>query len=420
MKKEYLKNNWRKLDNTAKIFSMDEKDNMNIFRYSVILKQKISKSILKKAVEKTIKQYDAFKVKLGSGLFWNYLERNNKEIIVTKENDVPCKLKSFKKNNDYLFKVTYYKKKINLDVFHILTDGSGAAIFLKSIIYNYLNIKHNIPFNQSLEPKINYQDQYIKNYNKKIKTKNRFKIAYSIKEKINKKINNTYHYIMNVKNIKNVCKKYQATITEYLTAKYIYAIYLSLHNKKSKKEIIITMPINLRKYYEVDTLSNFFSCAYINPEIIKNKLTTFEEIIQKVKQEFKEKINFDKVKSYLKRDLDIGRNIGIRLVPLFIKKPVMKYVLKVTSKRATSTLSNVGIINIDDKYKKYIDNILVLVMPNKNEKLKCTICSYDDKLNLTINSNIDDVKFEKTFLNLLQQEIKNIKLESNNNVNIIN
>ena len=83
------------------------------------------------------------------------------------------------------------------------------------------------------------------------------------------------------------------------------------------------------------------------------------------------------------------------------------------TKSSTTTLSNVGIIKIDDKYKKYIDNILVLVRPNRIQKIKCTICSYEDKLNITVNSNIDDKKFQKSFLKLLQNNIKQIQIESN-------
>ena len=73
MKLEYLKK-WHKLDNTAKIFSLDDENNTNIFRYSIILKHKINKNILKEALNKTLEQYNSFKVKLGTGLFWNFLE----------------------------------------------------------------------------------------------------------------------------------------------------------------------------------------------------------------------------------------------------------------------------------------------------------------------------------------------------------
>lgn len=420
MSKEYLKNNWSKLDNVAKIFSLHFKNNTNIFRYSVILKADIDENILKSALNKTLNKYKAFKVRIGTGLFWNFLELNTKEPIIEKETDIPCQHIDFKKNNDYLFKVTYYKNKINLDIFHVLTDGTGALIFLKSIIYNYLSLKYNIPFNENKNDyNISYKDQYIKNYDKDLKADTKFKEAYLIPGKINKKINNTYHYIINISEIKKVCKKYNVTITEYLTAIYIYSIYKSIYNKKSNKEIIIEVPINLRNYYNIDTLSNFFVCMKINSKILENNLTTFHQILNQVHKEFKEKLNEDKVKSYLTRDVKLGMNLSIRLVPLFVKKIFINFLGFLVSKTSTSTLSNVGIIDIDDKYKKYIDNILVLVMPGKIQKIKCTICSFKNNLTVTLNSNIDDIEFQKTFYKLLNKEINNIKVESNNDINLI-
>lgn len=84
------------------------------------------------------------------------------------------------------------------------------------------------------------------------------------------------------------------------------------------------------------------------------------------------------------------------------------------TKSSTTTLSNVGVVKIDDNYKKYIDNILALVMPGKIQKIKCTICSFGDKLNITLNSNINDKKFQRLFFELLQNELKEIQIESNN------
>lgn len=414
------KKDWRRLDNVAKVFSLHSKNNTNVFRYSVILKEKINKKILEKALEKAINSYRAFKVKISSGFFWNYLEINNKKIIIQEESEIPCKRIDFEKNNDYLFKVTYFKNKINLDIFHVLTDGTGAIKFLKSIIYNYLSLKHNISYKEQEEgTNIYYNDQYLKNYNKNIEVNSDIESAYLIEGKVNKKINNTYHYITNIKDIKKVCKKYNVTITEYLTAIYIYSIYTSIYNKKSNKEIIIEVPINLRPYYEVDTLSNFFACMNINPKIIKNNNTKLTDILKEVKKEFKRKTEIDKVKSYLTRDVNLGMNIYIRLVPLFIKKLFIKYLGNLFSRSSTTTLSNVGKIEVDSKYEKYIDNILVLVMPGEIQKIKCTICSFNKNLNITINSNIDDINFEKKFYDVLKTDIKNITIKSNNNIDLI-
>ena len=74
----------RNIDNTAKIFSLDFIKNANVFRFSFILKEDIKKDILIKAVNKSLESHSSFKVKLKSGLFWDYFEYNDKEFIVKK------------------------------------------------------------------------------------------------------------------------------------------------------------------------------------------------------------------------------------------------------------------------------------------------------------------------------------------------
>ena len=38
--------------------------------------------------------------------------------------------------------MTYYKKRINFEVFHALTDGTGATEFLRELVKNYLHLVH--------------------------------------------------------------------------------------------------------------------------------------------------------------------------------------------------------------------------------------------------------------------------------------
>ena len=141
MKKISYRSSWRRLDNTAKIFSLSVDDDMSVFRFSALLKDKIKVDLLKRAVIKALEDYPEYRVKLGIGIFWNYLDFNNKGPVIEEENDIPCANINFRKNNDYLFKVSYYKNKINLDIYHVLTDGTGAIVFFKSLIKYYIDLR---------------------------------------------------------------------------------------------------------------------------------------------------------------------------------------------------------------------------------------------------------------------------------------
>lgn len=405
---------WRKLDNTAKFFSLEEKKTNNTFRLSVILKEQVDPQILKLALIKSLEQYPSYKVKIKTGFFWNYFEINNKEPVI-EEQPLSCEGIDYEQSNRFLFKVTYLNNKINLDMLHVLTDGGGAIIFLKSIVYNYLDFKYKLKKDNNQELTI-YSfdiDENIKNADKSLICNEKHKKAFIIKAKYNLSNNKTYHYILDLEKFKTICKKHSVSITEYLTSLYIYAIYKALYNKSSNKDIIVTVPIDLRKYYQVESFSNFFTCMNIAGNI-KNNNVSFNKILNSVHKEFKTKLTKDKIKTYLARDVKLGTNFAIRLVPLFIKKIFIKYMNKMTS-QSTMTLSNLGTIEVEEQYKKYIDNIMVLVSTGDVQKTKCTICSYENKLTITLNSNIIDNRLETEFCNLLKRHVGKFKLESNVN-----
>lgn len=140
---------WRRLDNSAKIFPISAgRKYSTVFRLSVILKEKVNPIILEKAVNITLEEYKSFKVRMKAGLFWYYLEDNPKKPVIEEERDYPCQYINPKTNNNYLFKVTYFENKVNIDIFHSLTDGNNGTTFFKEMIYNYLGLMYPEDFQE--------------------------------------------------------------------------------------------------------------------------------------------------------------------------------------------------------------------------------------------------------------------------------
>ena len=228
---------WRKLDDQAKVYSLSfNKKDTSIFRLSVVLKEKIDEIILQKAIEFALVKYEAFKVRMRKGLFWNYFEKNNKSPIVTEEKEYPFKKMNTRENNDYLFKVTYFDKKINIDYFHTLTDGNGGSEFFKEIIYRYLELKYKneLSFTETKEQEIlkNSENAYTKNYNKTSNKAYNPPKAYVLKadewEDGKLGIN---HFNINLEQFKSLSKVNQCSISELLTAMLAYSIYEGNYKK---------------------------------------------------------------------------------------------------------------------------------------------------------------------------------------------
>ncbi len=88
---------------------------------------------------------------------------------VMPEDTYPCLYINPYTNNEYLFRVTYYQKRINLEVFHVLTDGNGALIFLKELTYQYLRYKYpelaaKTGNTLHADSSLDIEDSYIRNY----------------------------------------------------------------------------------------------------------------------------------------------------------------------------------------------------------------------------------------------------------------
>lgn len=136
---------WYKLDLSANVYpTLQRKNFSNVFRLSVVLKEEIDPDTLQKAVDLTLPRFPAFKVALRKGIFWRYLEPNDRPgPFVMPDIINPCMPMLFKSNNRYLIRIYYYRCRISLEVFHSLSDGSGALKLLKTITAVYLRLKGN-------------------------------------------------------------------------------------------------------------------------------------------------------------------------------------------------------------------------------------------------------------------------------------
>ena len=422
MNKKSKKSSWRKLDNSAKIFPLSASNKYStVFRYSVVLKENVDKEVLIKAVDKALNRYKAFKVRMKSGFFWYYLEENTKKPVINEELYFPCKRIDPVYNNDYLFSVTYFEKKINIEIFHSLTDGNGGLIFFREIVYNYLEMMHKelLDKEERKTRKVEFdtEDSYVANYDKKSKKNKGNKRAYILKGR-ELKFNqvSVNHLLINSDDLKSECVKYDLSTTQYLTSVLIWSIYnanvLKFDKKhKNKKPIKVCIPVNLKKYYKSKTMSNFFS--YISVDAEMNVCISFEDITKFVKSEFEKKLTQEEILKTMSDNVKIGNNIFISSIPLFLKRIIIRSIFMEIQKYLSITYSNIGKVGIIGKYQDYIDYFLILIAPERVEKIKCSSCTYLDRVAFTFTSILNDNSIEKYFYNFLKEQNVKIEVESN-------
>lgn len=362
---------------------------------------------------------------MKTGFFWYYLEENPKKAKVEEEKQYPCQYIDPKTNQNYLLKVTYFERKINIDIFHALTDGGNGTIFFKELIYSYLELAHSKELKEEsrIARKIEdvMEDSYLKNYDKTAKGRENSQKAYALRgKKIPLGGVAVTHEILDLVKLKEISKMKNATVTQYLTAVLLYAIYQANYpRKKEKKPIKICIPVNLKKYFSSETMSNFFSYLTVIVPTKNDLCDDFSKILELVKQEFKKKLTQEEMKKTMSANVRLGNHPLIKSIPLMIKKPIVRLVYTQIRKYTTITLSNIGRIGMIGKYQEYIDNFFLLIAPESVEKIKCSACSFGDKMVFTFTSILNNTKIEEAFYQFLKEQGVEVQIESNGVLDVI-
>ena len=201
-----------------------------------------------------------------------------------------------------------------------------------------------------------------------------------------------------------------------MTAVLIYTIYQENYVKrkaKSKNPIKVCIPVNLKKYFPSKTMSNFFSYITLEAEIKEICSKGFEAIIEFVKQDFKTRLKEEEIIKTMSANVRLGNNIFIKTVPLWIKKILVRLSYIEIRKYTTITYSNIGRIGIIGKYKDYINYFLMLIAPEPVEKIKCSSCTFENKMIFTFTSMLEDNSIEKGFYKFLISKGIKVEIESN-------
>ena len=399
---------WDKLDNTANLFPVIAGESMsNVYRISVTLTELVDHELLQEALDIVLPKFDGFNLRLQKGIFWYYFEENgNPAPKVKEENTYPCRFIVQNKNKHYLFRVTYFKYRINLEVFHVLTDGMGGINFLKELTYQYLRLCHpeireKVGDDLNCGTSLNREDSFIKNYRKSSSKPYQTQKAYLVKgEKLLPGEFGVMHGYMKIPALKEVCHKYGVSINEYLVGVFVYSVYQEcLKGMPSDKPIRVAVPVNLRPYFASNTTTK--------------EDYTFEEILQTVRESLKAQINKENLEKLFSYNVSNEKVWIARIAPLFLKNLAMKIVYTQSALANTTTITNIGNIGVEDVYKPYIEMFHAFLAMSKGQHIKGTICSYDDTLVFTFSYDLQDTGIQKVFFRKIAADGIEVQLDSN-------
>lgn len=387
---------WYRLDNIGKFYASIENSTIpKVFRYSAIFIDEIDANLLQIALKNTIEIYPNFNVNLKKGMFWYYLDETNKINKVEKEN-LPICFKIYNNSDDFLYRVSYYKRKINLEVSHILSDGRGSIEFFKLLISNYAKIKYDLKIdttknNVSVLEKT--EDSFSKYYQKFRLTRKEYQTPYIYK---NRKFKNQTLFLecnLNVNDVLKLAHKYDTTLTGLLVSMLIFSFKDELKLTDINKYIKIDIPVDLRNYFKSSSSMNFFGLTTISYKF-NSKEDTLKDIVNEVNRQLKENLKKEKICERVNLFVSFEKNWICKFIPLFVKNIVLNIADMITNQKSSSCLSNIGVIKLDKDVENKLQSISVLTSTNG---FQFTICTLKDNLCIGISSRFINNDVIKNF-----------------------
>ena len=406
---------WRSLDNAAKLFSAaSSPKDTRVFRFYCELKEEVKEEILQEALNQTIQKYPVFLSVMRKGLFWHYLEKSELRPVVREEYKEPCSSLYVRDKKTLLFEVTYYKKRINFEVFHALTDGTGATEFLRELVKNYLYLIHEEDLepvelsNQYLTVKDQEDDSFSRYYDPDFPRKKKKKIrAVQIK-----KGGKGYEELqineasMSVKELLGIAREKKVSMSVLLTAAFICAIHEEMSRMQEKKPVILMVPVNLRKIFPSDSMLNFF--CYIEPGYqFGGGKDSFEDVLEAVKLYFQENLSKEHMAGRMNELIAIEKHKILKWAPLELKNRCIRAGAKMAEQEVTAVLSNMSVVKMPEDYAQYIEKFGVYTSTNRTE---LCICSFQDTLSLGFTSRYDSTNIQRNFYRILKELGASVKV----------
>ena len=417
---------WMRLDNAAKIYPAAKRRNWNnFFRLSATLTEPVDTEVLRRALDVTVRRFPSIAVRLRRGAFWYYLEEIPKAPAIQAEKSCPLAHAPFYEVRQCAFRVLVYHERIAVEFFHALTDGTGALVFLKSLLAEYLSQKYGlvIPAEKGVlgrleEPSAEEVEDSFARYAGDVKLSRREATAYHLSGTPEPDgYKDIVTMMIPADKLRDCARGFGISVTELLCAAMMQAILdiqaKDVPRRAARKPVKVLLPVNLRTLFPSATLRNFAS--YITPEIDPRMGDcSFDELCQLVHHKMGMENNRRTMRAKFAANVASERSPVLRVMPLFIKNIAMKAVFDTVGEcKSCLCLSNLGRVELPEVMTPYVTRMDFIIGVQARAPHNCGVITWNGTAYINCIRNIREPALELAFYRVLHRLGLPVKVESN-------
>ena len=417
---------WMRLDNAAKIYPAAKRRNWNnFFRISATLTEPIDTGVLASALDVTARRFPSIAVRLRRGVFWYYLEEIPKTPSIQPEKSCPLAHAPFHEVRQCAFRVLVYKNRVAVEFFHALTDGTGALVFVKTLLAEYLSEKYglSVPAEKGVlgrleEPAPEELEDSFARYAGDVTASRAESTAYHLSGTPERDgYKNLVTMMIPAEKLRACAKEHRVSVTELLCAAMMQAIgelqAEKVPNVRHRKPVKVLIPVNLRNLFPSRSLRNFAS--YITPEIDPRMGDCgFSELCSLVHHKMGLENNRRTMRAKFAANVASERSPILRVMPLFIKNIAMKAVFDAVGEcKSCLCLSNLGRVELPEVMVPYVQRMDFIIGVQARAPHDCGVVTWGDTVYINCIRSIQEPELEYRFYRVLHRLGLPVKVESN-------
>ena len=420
-----MKKQWYRLDNAALIFPAVMRKNWNnIFRVSVTLKDKVDPEILSRAAADLLPRFPTIFVRLKTGFFWYYLETVSEAPKAEEDYAWPLTPMTRHRLKRCCIRILYYQNRIAAEFFHSVTDGTGGMVFLQNLAARYLTLKEGItvpPGGNILDPEEKPKPEEIRDC---------FQLC-GAKASVSRAEENAYrlrgnpeedffrHIVTGIVPTDILLEKAHeqgVTVTAYLAAVMGEAVLARQRMNPipgRRRHIKITVPVNLRKTFGLNTLRNFTLAVNIGFDPWLGEYS-HGEICRLMYHQLAAETIPQKMAGRVSTNVELQRSLPLRLIPLPVKTLAMRLVYSLSGEsKGCLNISNMGVVKLPETMIPYVERFDFIIGVQYSYPNNCSVVTWQGKTYISMIREIRNSELERLFFSRLVELGIPVDIESN-------
>ena len=414
-----------RLDNAALIFpAIRQRRWVNVFRVSATLTETVDPSLLQQAVTDLAPRFPSMYVRLKTGVFWHYLEGLPAPPAVREDFAYPLTLMQEKELHTCCLRVMYFQNRIAVEFFHSLTDGTGGMTYLKTLTARYLTLKYGleIPAEEGVldwraapAPE-ELEDSFVRHSNGVV-LNDREPDALRLRGTWEPDFLHLTTGVIPTEALLNAAHRYGATVTVFLAAVMAETILNwqaeTCPERKKRRPVKVTVPVNLRRLYGSRTLRNFV--LTLNPGVDPRMGDySLAELCKRMAAQLAAEAVPQQMAGRIAANVIPQQILLMRVMPLWVKVPAMRLVYSLRGEcKGCINVSNLGPVRLPAAMEPFVRRMEFIIGPQRSYPNNCSVASLGGETYINMIRNIRESELERRFFSRLVELDVPVTIESN-------